>query len=112
MTPLRAIKEHCKWCMGGSLQWVRECGDDICPLHPLREGRAVKGVSPLQTIRRKCRECVETSQDIRDCLGEMHNGTCPVHPFRFGRKPQKDAQKSSTEAIFSAERFSVDEVGG
>ena len=92
MSPLQSIKAHCKWCVGGNLQHVRECADRNCPLHPLREGKAVKGVSPLQTIRRKCRECVETSQDVANCPGQVFNGFCPIHPFRFGKKPERRSE--------------------
>lgn len=105
-TPLKAIKAHCKWCQGGSLQWVRECGDDNCPLLPLREGKTVKGISPLKTIRRKCLECVETSKDVRDCPGQMTNGFCPLHPFRFGRKPSTLEKEAPQKAIYQAETVS------
>lgn len=78
--------------MNGSLKWVRDCGDELCPLLPLREGKAVKGVSPLRTIRGKCLECCETSQDVKECPGQMSNGWCPLHPFRFGKKPRTLSQ--------------------
>lgn len=111
MTPLKAIKLHCLWCMNsGRLKDVRECGDsDICPLHPLKEGIAVRGMQPLKVIREKCLECAGSSQDVRECPGQMANGFCPLHEFRFGEKPstkkrravyQKRPSKTNGKAIF------------
>ena len=113
-TPLIAIKENCKWCMDGSLKYVRECGDGNCPLLPLREGKSVKGISPLKTIRAKCLECVETPQYVKECPGQMYNGFCPLHPYRFGKKSrtlseaerkqrQNALDTAGQEAIFEAE---------
>ena len=107
LTPLKAIKQHCKWCQQTDrMQIVRECQDKQCPLHPLRMGKAVKGVPALKTIRRKCRECVETSEDIKACDGEMSNGVCPLHAFRFGKRPSTLQKKDAGAASFEAETAS------
>ena len=37
--PVRALRELCVECMGGSPSLVRECGTERCPLHPYRMGR-------------------------------------------------------------------------
>jgi len=38
-TPLKAIRANCLDCMGGSAQYVRECGLRSCPLWPFRSGK-------------------------------------------------------------------------
>lgn len=43
-------------------------------------------LSPLLTIRKYCRGCVETMQDIKTCGGkELAFGPCPFYPFRLKR---------------------------
>jgi len=38
ITPLRAIREKCRECSGGSASEVRECPVLGCPLYPYRDG--------------------------------------------------------------------------
>lgn len=38
-SPLRAIKEKCVDCMGGSFVYVKECRATNCSLHPFRLGK-------------------------------------------------------------------------
>lgn len=46
MTPMKAIREKCLDCCGGSAFEVRECPVSACPLHIYRFGRnpARKGI--------------------------------------------------------------------
>lgn len=37
--PVRALRELCLECMGGSPSLVRECGTESCALHPYRMGK-------------------------------------------------------------------------
>lgn len=39
---LRAIRRECLHCMGGRHNFVRECDNVACPLHPYRLGRRPK----------------------------------------------------------------------
>ena len=47
LTPVRAIRQKCLECQGGSRKAVRNCADG-CPLHPYRMGRnpARAGIGP------------------------------------------------------------------
>lgn len=38
MTPIKAIRQHCIECSGGSKQECRECTIQDCPLWPFRMG--------------------------------------------------------------------------
>lgn len=38
ITPLRAIREKCRECSGGSAAEARECPVSGCPLYPYRDG--------------------------------------------------------------------------
>ena len=37
--PMKVFRQFCLECMGGSAQFVRECGSTNCPLHPYRFGK-------------------------------------------------------------------------
>lgn len=37
-TPLRAIRDKCRECSGGSAAEARECPISSCPLYPYRDG--------------------------------------------------------------------------
>lgn len=39
--------------------------------------------SPLRAIRSFCLQCVETANDVRNCICT----SCPLHPFRMGKNP-------------------------
>jgi hypothetical protein len=73
--------------MNGSRKFVRECFESDCPLHALRMGRAVKGVSPLRSIRAMCVDCQGgSSQSVRECDPNLNSGeVCPLHPYRLGK---------------------------
>jgi len=42
MTPIKAIREHCIDCCGGSRKEVRLCTAAACALHPYRMGHRPK----------------------------------------------------------------------
>lgn len=108
MSPLRAIRQHCLLCMNGSTKFVRECHERGCPLHTLRMGRAVKGVSPLRSIRALCVDCQGGSyEQIRECNPNLNSGeVCPLHAFRFGKRPQNKQKFPRQEPVFEAEAVS------
>ncbi|MFH2002975.1 MAG: hypothetical protein ABIK28_25135 [Planctomycetota bacterium] len=61
--------------------------------------------SPVKAIRAYCLQCVGGSfKDVRICTGDLcigDEGTCPLHPFRFGRRPRAGvkATRSPVKAI-------------
>ena len=106
MTPLKAIRRHCLYCMGGSYQLVRECPAVNCPLYPLRSGRGVKGVRSLKQIRRMCLDCVAGSpSEVKACKGAFLDGeVCPLHPYRLGRNPNRAGIGGSFQKNHAAEK--------
>lgn len=50
----------------------------------LKAAEALKKNSPLMAIRAKCLDCCcNIEAEVRKCTVK----TCPIHPFRMGRKP-------------------------
>ena len=82
ITPSKAIKLECKWCMGG-VKSVR-CGSQICKFNN-------KSLSHLKRIKAHCLDCVETRQEIKDCTGKLlsENRLCYLHPYRLGHNPKR-----------------------
>ena len=39
LTPMKAIRFHCKECVGFQLAEIRVCTSSLCPLYPYRMGR-------------------------------------------------------------------------
>ncbi|PKN30509.1 MAG: hypothetical protein CVU64_03190 [Deltaproteobacteria bacterium HGW-Deltaproteobacteria-21] len=37
--PVRVFRPFCLQCMGGSVNFVRECSTETCPVHPYRFGK-------------------------------------------------------------------------
>ena len=84
-TPLKAIRELCRWCVHDDKEAIRECAGTTCPIHPLRMGRGVKGISAMKSIRAKCRDCGEgTHDDVLKCAFP----DCSLYPYRMGRNPK------------------------
>ncbi|KKL87481.1 hypothetical protein LCGC14_1934240 [marine sediment metagenome] len=55
LTPLKAIREFCKDCVGGA-HWVNDCGgDNNCVLFPFRKGHnpARKGMGRKDAFKPK-----------------------------------------------------------
>ncbi len=126
-SPLTAIKEFCRECMGELgevtnsehleiLGFVRECKAQkgyykdgwYCKLWEYRLGKTERGnypdVTPLKSIRLQCRECVETDDDIKNCFCDgkhecngIKNYKCQLYDFRFGKNPFTKVGKNLTE---------------
>ena len=98
LTPMQAVRKTCLYCAGTS-QGVRECDGQLedwggkpmtCPLHPLRFGRRVKGISPVKAIRRRCLWCsYRQLKVIEDCP----EPECLSYPYRFGVRPETAARR-------------------
>ena len=84
LTPLKAAREKCKWCVLGALSEISRCQSVECPLHLVRDGK--KGEfrgSVLGLIRDKCVECASGAKEARECKDTK----CPLHGFRMGENP-------------------------
>lgn len=45
-----------------------------------------KRISPMKAIRLKCLDCCcGSSNEVKLCVAEK----CPIHPFRFGKNPNR-----------------------
>ena len=82
ITPSKAIKLECKWCMGSVRSF--KCDSQICKLNN-------KSLTPLKRIKLHCLDCVETRQEIKDCTGRLllEDRLCYLHPYRFGHNPKR-----------------------
>ena len=91
ITPLRALRAKCLWCCDGQRVEPKRCPATDCPIHPYRCGSIPDGASRnlIPVIRAKCLECADGPADVRDCDGcpDPVHGPCPLHPFRFGKRP-------------------------
>lgn len=46
----------------------------------------MKKLTPLQSVRKRCLSCVETSTEVRNCKFDgVQDEKCHLHPFRLGR---------------------------
>ena len=85
LTPLKAIRKYCYWCVYGSAEEIRECPSKTCPLWKFRMGKKVKGASTLKAIRKKCLDCAGTANNVRNCPHE----NCPRYLYRCGHNPSR-----------------------
>ena len=87
-TPMKAIRERCLDCSGGSVKEVRECPIDNCPLHPYRFGHRPTEkatLTPMKAIRKHCLSCCNgSSTEVRLCTAE----NCPLQAYKSGHKPK------------------------
>ena len=98
LSPLKAIRKYCLFCMNGNSSEVKICSDKDCPLLLLRFGKGAKGVSALKAIRARCYTCGEgTPSDIKNC--EITN--CFLYQYRFGKNPALKGKrgKGNPEAL-------------
>ena len=82
MTPSKAIKLECKWCMGNVRSF--KCDSQICKLNN-------RTLSHLKRIKLHCLDCVETRQEVKDCTGKLlsEDRPCFLHLYRFGHNPKR-----------------------
>jgi hypothetical protein len=105
LSPLRSIRLHCLYCMGGAYSLVRDCEDAGCPLHPFRMGKLPVDAArrPLRAIRSFCvTQCLAGSTaEVRTCSGNIKvpgNPGCPLCPFRFGVRPETLLKRNLRQA--------------
>ena len=90
ITPAKAIKLECKWCMGGTRGM--NCDSEICKLNTFDKLSAGnRTLSHLKRIKLHCLDCVETRQEVKDCTGKLlsEDRPCFLHLYRFGHNPKR-----------------------
>jgi len=86
LTPLKAIRKYCLWCVLKNSLEVRLCQDNTCPLYPLRFGKRKQSYSVLKAIRQRCKDCSEgTLPAIKNC--EFPD--CSLFIYRSGHNPSR-----------------------
>jgi len=104
VTPLKAIRAHCLWCMGGDgehrpFALVRECDSAICPLVPFREGKRGTATSPARAIVATCWDCLAGDAKSVKRAGKTYSkarptrltrqceiSDCALFPHRAGKR--------------------------
>jgi len=85
LTPLQAIRSHCRWCCLEQSYEIRMCQSmNSCPVWLFRLGRLPEhgSRSALKAIRGRCLDCVGGSvKDVKECKTE-----CALSPYRFGKR--------------------------
>lgn len=81
MTPSKAIKLECRFCMGDVR---RPCESKVCNLNN-------KSLSPLKRIKSHCLDCVEMKSEVKNCTGKLlfEERLCYLHPYRQGHDPKR-----------------------
>ncbi len=89
-TPKAAMKDFRKWCVGrGGWPEIHGCMAEGCPIHPVRGGKTVSGISPLKTCRAKCMDCAgQFEPGVKDC----EFTECSLYPFRMGKNPGRQGK--------------------
>ena len=83
--------------MGGRPQWIKDCPSNgkrtpegeptaHCPLWEVRMGTRTPGISLLEVVRRKCWDCLGSSQEIKKCTVPG----CALYKYRLGEYPEED----------------------
>ncbi len=81
MTPAKAIKEECKFCMGDV---KKQCESTVCKLND-------KSLSRLKRIKLHCIDCVGKKSEVNNCTGKLlnENRICYLHQYRDGHNPKR-----------------------
>ena len=82
LTPLKAVRKYCLWCMNDQEIEVKLCPSKDCPLFFLRFGKREKKVNVLKAIKMKCKDCGENAKkcEFPDCI---------LYPYRTGHNPAR-----------------------
>lgn len=82
MTPTKALRLECKWCMG--MAKAAKCESEVCKLKD-------KSLSSLKCIKLHCLDCVVTKKEVKECTGKLlsEDRLCYLHPYRFGHNPRQ-----------------------
>ena len=117
VTPLRAVRQECLDCCGGSANEVRLCVSKSCASWPFRLGKRPtaelraevadmvlhpqergitgrefheNGGTALQAIKLKCLDCSgNIPSEVRDCKFT----SCGLQPLRFGKNPNRSIRR-------------------
>ena len=106
LTPLKAIRQECLYCMGGSYTLVADCPSiETCHLWLYRLGRrpTTGKHRPLAAIHKHCLDCAGSAPEVRSCSGKLLNGnTCNLHSFRFGKNPSLRGKRNTRAATIAS----------
>lgn len=91
LTPLKAIRKKCIWCMNDQAYQIRFCTcKDSCTLYPYRLGSVPNpkpALTVLKAIRENCYNCAEFSyEDRQNCDFKEE---CPLWPYHLGHNPKR-----------------------
>jgi len=101
LTPLKAIRIHCKECVGTSAE-VKICGGDklqdgtACVFYKYRLGKG-GGKPSVKTIKAFCRQCMGGNKAMVDMC--FSNVTCILHYFRLGKNPNVTLSEERLTAL-------------
>ena len=98
MTPLKAIRQYCIFCMNNQITEITKCTDKKCPLFNYRMNKNMSDprISECKIIKKYCLSCGEgTHSSVRNCAEKE----CSLHPFRLGKNPNLTGCKGNTEAL-------------
>lgn len=87
------IRSFCLDCMGFSAGLVAKCQSKTCIFYPYRFAKTPypkPALSALQSIGKKCLECVGTPEDVIACT----NLDCSVHIYRNRKPPPLNTGKT------------------
>ena len=114
MTPKQAVRKMCVQCVQSPYQ-VANCGGDrmlgtggdenhVCYFFPYRMG---DGRPKVKTIRKFCLECMGGNKAL---VSGCTTTSCPLHPFRFGKNPNRARTAKNPEINHDAEASFYDEI--
>ena len=85
ISPLKAIREKCIDCSGGSMSEATNCEVEQCPLHPFRKGKnpfRTRTMTPEQkaAARDRLRKAREAQKQQKEDQAEQEecNGSCQL----------------------------------
>lgn len=87
MTPLRAIRLQCFFCMNDHAPGIAECTDKVCVFYNFRmmKNNSNPRKSALKQIRKYCLDCGDGWKGVKDCEYK----DCALYKFRFGKNPNR-----------------------
>ena len=105
LTPMKACRQRCLDCCGGSVSDVKRCDRTGCALHVYRMGnrasRRLNTPSPLRSIRRRCLDCCKgQANEVRLCPV----AGCPLQLYRLGKNPKRAGLGASGAQMASLAR--------
>lgn len=85
MTPLKAIRYQCHFCLNDQASEITKCSSKDCVFYYLRMGKNNTNPrkSALRQIRKYCLDCGDGWKGVKDCKFT----DCALYQYRFGKNP-------------------------